>query len=327
MTKKVTIEEMAAWLTTRDDFVVMGHVTPDGDATGSTIALCHALRRLGKRAVVCLPGGVPLMYSFLPGADEVIETGNPLPFEPQTALVMDVSSLDRLGEQGLALFERCPSRAVIDHHNTNLGFGDVILLDGDASATCEIAVFVVKAMGLSLTLEEGECLFLGISTDTGHFNYVNTRKESFQAAEQCVAAGIDIARMTERLYRTRTQARTHLMGLVLAGLRVSEDGQMAWAFLTQAMRDQVHARMEDNEGIVSYLVEIEGVIFAVLVEERGNVTKLSMRSRAPLNVAEAVAVPLGGGGHARAAGASVALPMDEALEKALNLARRALSGE
>ena len=101
---------------------------------------------------------------------------------------------------------------------------------------------------------------------------------------------------------------------------------MAWAFLTDEMLSRHGALREDNEGVVNYLQEIEGVIFAVLVEERGSQTKLSMRSRPSLNVADAVAVPLGGGGHPCAAGATVDLPMDAALQKALALASAALDG-
>ena len=324
MTRTATIDGMARWLAARDDIALMGHVYPDGDAAGSCLGLWHALRALGKRVVVCLPGGVPELYARLPGADAVVVTGDPLPFEPAAAVAVDVSEADRLGEAGRALFDRCEHRAVIDHHGTNPGFGQLMLLDADAAAAGEIVVEVVEAMGVSLSKDAATCLFTAISTDSGHFSYSSTRAQTFRAAERCMAAGIDIAHITEWLYRTRTQARTRLLGLVLADLHVSEDGRMAWAFMTQAMLDATHARREDNEGIVNYLREIAGVDFAVLVEERGAETKLSMRSSPALDVARDVAVPLGGGGHPRAAGASVKCGLEEALEKAVALARKAL---
>ena len=326
MTNRATIEAMARWLLDHDGYVVMGHVFPDGDAVGSCLGMWHALRALGKRAVVSLPGGVPKLYHWLPGADQVVTGGDPLPFEPATALSIDASDMERLGECGQKAFDACRDRGVIDHHSTNPGFGDILLLDGEAAAAGEIVVEVIGAMGLELTREMAECLFVAISTDCGHFNYTNTRAQTFRAAAKCSEAGIDISGLTERLYRTRSLARTRLLATVLDGLQVSEDGRMAWAFLTDEMLSRHGALREDNEGVVNYLQEIEGVIFAVLVEERGSQTKLSMRSRPSLNVADAVAVPLGGGGHPCAAGATVDLPMDAALQKALALASAALDG-
>lgn len=114
------------------------------------------------------------------------------------------------------------------------------------------------------------------------------------------------------------------MGVVLAGLEVSEDGQMAWARLTDDMLAKTHALREDNEGIVNYLLEIEGVEFAALAEEREGGTKFSLRAKEWLDVAENVAKPFGGGGHAFAAGCTLALPMEEALAQVLAQARRAL---
>lgn len=330
MTNRVTIEALAAWLQDKDDIALLGHVSPDGDAVGSTLGLWHALKAMGKRAVVCLPGGVPKLYAHLPGADEAVNlgetlpVGGTLPFAPRTALAVDVSEHPRLGEAGVALFDGCPNRAVLDHHGTNEGFGQVMLLDGEAAAAGELTVELIEALGVGLSREMGECLFVAISTDCGNFNYTNTRDRTFEAAAKCAAAGIDIEAITSRLYRTRSFGRTKLLGLVLSGLRVSEDGSMAWAKLTEAMLREAGALPEDNEGIVNYLLEIEGVRFAALANQRGSQTKLSLRSKPPLDVAATVAIPLGGGGHACAAGATVDADVDEALRRALALAEAAL---
>lgn len=324
MTKRVTIEALAHWLEDKDDILLFGHVSPDGDAVGSCLGLWHALKAKGKRAAVCLPGGVPGLYRDLPGADGAISAGEALPFEPRTAFAVDISEFSRMGEESMAVFERCPFRAVLDHHSTNEGFGQVMLLDGDAAAAGELAVALIEAMGVDLTREMGECLFVAISTDCGQFNYTNTRQQTFEAAAKCAAAGIDIEAITSRLYRTRTFARTKLLGLVLAGLEVSDDGSMAWARLTEAMLREAGALPEDNEGIVNYLLEIKGVRFAVLANERGSQTKLSLRSKPPLDVANDIAVPLGGGGHACAAGVTLDMDVDGAIAKVLALAKAAL---
>ncbi|MBQ6373961.1 MAG: DHH family phosphoesterase [Clostridia bacterium] len=324
MAQRVTIEALAGWLKQQDDLVLLGHVNPDGDAVGSALAIRHALVALGRRATVCLPGGIPKMYGWMPGAATVLDTCDQMPFAPAAALAVDVSDESRLGEAGRALFESCSENAAIDHHATNAGFGGRYALDGGAAAVGELALELISALGVPMTREIAECLFVAISTDCGQFNYSNTRPQTMTAAARCIAAGIDVADITRRLYRTRSYGRTKLLGLVLSELEVSDDGRLAWARLTEDMLLQARALREDNEGIVNYLLEIEGVCVAVLAEQRGTDTKLSLRSAPPVDVARDIAMPLGGGGHARAAGATLQADMDTALGQALALARKAL---
>lgn len=327
MSRRVTIEALAEWLKRQDDIVLLGHVSPDGDAVGSNLAVWHALRAMGKRAVVCLPDGVPRMYIDLPGATEALLPEGPLPFAPKTALAVDVSEAQRLGEAGLRLFEACENRAALDHHHTNPGFGQLYMLDGNAAAAGELVVDLIDALGVRLTSEMGTCLFVAISTDCGHFNYANTRPQTFRAAGRCAETGIRIAEITEKLYRTRSVGRTKLLGLVLSGLTRSPDGELAWARLTEDMLREAGALREDNEGIVNYLLEMEGVRVAVLAEQRGEATKFSLRSKPPVNIARDVAAPLGGGGHDLAAGVTIDLPLEEALGRVLSLAREVLAKE
>ena len=325
MSNRVTIDALAQWLMARDDIVLMGHISPDGDAAGSCLAIWHALRALKKRCVVCLPGGIPLLYAALPGANQVITTGDPLPFVPQTALAVDVSEAPRLGPAGLMLFESCPHQAALDHHHTNPGFGEIYMLDGDAAATGELVVDLIDAMGVPMTREMGECVFVAISTDCGQFSYSNTRGQTFRAAARCAETGIEIDRITETLYRTRSRSRTLLLGLALATLELSPDGELAWTRLTQDMYRRVGALHEDKEGIVNYLLEMQGVRVAVLAEELDEKhTKFSLRSKAPINVAREIAAPLGGGGHDRAAGITMQMPLEQALACVLSLARERL---
>lgn len=328
MANRVTIEALANWLKAQDDVVLLGHEASDGDAAGSTLAVWHALRAMGKRAVVCLPGGIPTLYADLPGSREVLDTDAALPFEPRAALALDVSEAERLGPAGRRIFEGCANRAALDHHHTNPGFGELYFLDGDAAAAGELVVDLIDALGVALDADMAACLFVAISTDCGHFSYSNTREKTFLAAARCASAGVDVAGITERLYRTRSAGRTRLLGLVLSELELSPDGQLAWARLTEDMLRRAGALREDKEGVVNYLQEIEGVRIAVLAEERGpSSTKFSLRTKAPLNVARDVAQPLGGGGHDCAAGVTVELPLEEALDRVLALAREALAKE
>lgn len=323
MENRATIRELADWLRTHEDFVLLGHVNPDGDSAGSCMALCLALRALGKRAFVCLPGGAIRMYARYPGDADILPPDGPLPFAPKTAFAVDVSELPRLGA-GRELFESCPSKAMLDHHATNPGFGDLWHVDGSRAAAGELALELIEALDVKLDRDMATWLFIALSTDSGHFRFSSTTPVTMQAGAKLLETGVDIARITRELWYTRTRARTQLMGMVLAELEVSEDGLMAWGRLTNDMRARACAGPEDSEGIINYLLEIEGVEFAALAEERENGTKFSLRAKEWLNVAEQVAKPFGGGGHAFAAGCSLPMPLEEALAKVLAQARVAL---
>lgn len=321
--KQATIDSLAAWLLAHDDFILMGHVSPDGDATGSCIALMLALRARGKRAFVCLPGGVAKMYQRYPHADEVVRPEDELPFAPETAFAVDVSDEGRLGG-AKALFDRCSAQGLLDHHGTNPGFGEIGLIDGDSAATGELVVALIEKLGVELTQEMARWLYIAISTDCGQFSYSNTRPETLEAAAKLMRTGLDVARLTCELYRTRSKARTLLLGRILSGLTVSTDGKIAWARLTDKMLEEAGALREDNEGVVNYLLEIAGVEVAVLAEERGEATKFSLRSKEYVDVASQIAMPFGGGGHVRAAGCTLAMPMEDALAAVLRRTKEVL---
>ena len=318
----VTIRELAGWLKGMDDIAVFGHRAPDGDACGSCVAVTLALRALGKRACAYLPGGMPEFLRFLPGQECVVADAS-APFVPQCALSVDVSAPDMLGDNR-ALFESCPQRAVLDHHESNPRFGQINHVEPDRAACGEIALLLIEALGAPLSKDMAACLFAAVSSDTGNFNYSNTTAETFEAAAACVRAGADVDEITGRIYRTRTEARTRLLGLVLAGLQ--REGKVAWARVTNDMFHSAGALRCDTERIVNYLIEIGGVEIAVLAieQEDGCSAKFSLRSLAPYNVARDVALPLGGGGHERAAGITIHRPLREALDLVLARVREIL---
>lgn len=316
------MRELAAFLRERDDIALFGHINPDGDAAGSCIGLALALKALGKRVCVYLPGGLPQMYGDFPCSLQIC-AGMPLPFAPKTAFAVDVSDPQRLGD-GRASFEECESRAVLDHHATNPCFGQVCLVDGKAAASGELAVELIGEWGVEMSAEMASWLYIAICTDSGRFGYSSTRPQTLEAAAVCLRAGIDVDGITRTLYNTRSEGRTRLLGKVLAALELDDAKKMCWGRLTERMFRENGALREDSEGIVNYLLEIRGVRFACLAEERGEQTKFSLRGKPPFDVAAGVAVPLGGGGHAGAAGVTLNLPMEQALNVVLDQARKAL---
>ena len=245
MRNRATIDALAEWLRAHDDFVLIGHVNADGDATGSCMAVMLALRSMGKRAFVCLPGGIPKMFARYPSAGEVVSPEDALPFAPKAAFALDVSEKPRMAGAE-AVFDGCADSAVLDHHATNPGFGDVCVVDGDRIATGELALELIDSLGVKLNREIATWLYIAISTDSGHFSFEGTRSTTMAAAGRLIDAGVDVPRLTRELYHTRSKGRTQLLGVVLAGLEVSGDGKMAWARLTEDMLVQTGALGEDQ---------------------------------------------------------------------------------
>lgn len=317
------MHDLAEFLKNHDDYCVLTHVYPDGDACGTAIALTRALAALGKRAFVYMPGGVPHIYAGFETGVCIAADADQFPFAPKTGFSVDVSVIDRMN--GRSAFEACAHTAMLDHHATNAGFGDVYFVDGGAAACGELAVELMDALGAALDPIAATWLYIAIATDCGRFGYGSTRPETLIAAAACLRAGIDVDGITRSVFLTRTEGRTRLLGLVLSGLKRSEDGKICWARLTEDMLAKAGAVREDNEGIVNYLVEIEGVQAACLAEQRGAQTKISLRCRPPYDIARDVAMPLGGGGHANAAGVTTNASMDRALKIVLFQMRNMLN--
>lgn len=318
------MNELAAFLKAHDDYAVFGHVNPDGDASGSCIALCLALKAMGKRAFAYLPGGLANIYKPF-GTTVEIATGDVLPFEPKTGFCVDTSEINRMAG-GEKIFFACESTAVLDHHETNPGFGDVCFVDGNAAACGELVLELLRLLDVELTQEMALWLYVAICTDCGRFGFPCTTPQTMIAAAECMRTGIDLDYIHRILYRTRSEGRTRLLALAIDEMRFNSDKTICWSCITRDMMRRAGALSEDREGVVNYLVEVEGVKIGCLAEEReGAVTKFSLRSIPPVDVGNKVCRPLGGGGHAQAAGITLNLPMEEALEKVLAQAETALN--
>lgn len=317
------INELAAFLKEHDRYVVIGHINPDGDAVGCAVSAALALKEIGKEAFVFLPGGMPVRFKGFKCSVQIVSAEEDIPFMPATAFTVDISAEDRMGS-GMELFRKCTAHCALDHHATNPGIGEVCVVDGNAAACGELVKQLYDELDLNMSAEAAQWLFIAVCTDSGRFGFSNTRGETLDTAAACVRAGADVDEITSVLYRTRTVGHTRLLGDVLHHLQMNETGELCWSYITDEMFEKAGAIREDNEGIVNYLVEMEGVEFACLAEQRGDKVKLSLRSHGRVNVGQDVAVPLGGGGHACAAGASVDATIEEAIAQALDLASAAL---
>ena len=298
------IGAMAQFIMDHDDFAVITHFRPDGDAFGSALATVEMLEQLGKNAYPVCDDPVDRKYQFLSGWLRFTNAERGLPFEPMTALGVDVSDAFRMGKSK-ALFDACPARGAIDHHATNDGFAEVTLLDSEAAATGEILVKLCNALGIKITKSMAEQLYTAISTDSGNFSFKDTRAETFSLTAQLLAAGADVETLTRRLFRSRTLAQTRLLGMALNNIVLSEYGRVAGIMLTDKMFALTQATRPEAHSIVNYLNEIEGVKIGFTCEQRGDEVKISFRGADGTDVS-ALAMRFDGGGHIAAAGGRIA---------------------
>lgn len=296
-------EGIAKALREAESVCVCSHVSPDGDTIGSALAMRLLLTGMGKRVRVFCQDKVPNNMSFLPGAEEISY--------PETNadsydlfLAVDVSDPNRLGTCA-SLLKRCARTAQIDHHGTNPGYADVNSVDGEASATCTMILEQIHRMGEPLTGEIAECLYAGISTDTGNFSFDCTDAETFRAMGDLMEAGLPLAELSMRIFREREKPQLRLLGRAIENMAFEADGQIAVMNLSRKDFEEFGALSEHSDAIVNFGLETAGTRMAVLAKESedGRI-KLSLRARAPLTVDD-VAAKLGGGGHALAAGISM----------------------
>lgn len=310
-----TRNEAAQWLMSHDDIAILTHISPDGDALGSSLCAMWALKTMGKRACVVCQDPVPEYLHVLPGWEQVTAPypQTALPFEEKAVWALDCADEQRTGTTH-ALLRKHPDVLCVDHHATNPGYGSVCVVEPEAASTGEILIDLFEEMQCPLTQEMAVCLYVSMATDTGNFSFSNTTARTFACAAKCMQAGIPLARLSEHLFRTRSEAKTRLIGRALNGICYEEGA--AILRLTKKDFAECGATFADTENLVNYGIETQGARLAILAMERDNGTRFSLRSKGEIDVGR-IAQHFGGGGHSCAAGATVSLPMDEAIRAVL----------
>jgi phosphoesterase RecJ-like protein len=305
-----TFDEIGKALRESQRFVVLSHVRPDGDALGSQLALGLSLQQLGKNVRIWNEEGMLEKYSFLPRAD--LLTKPPAKAEHVDVVVaLDTAIQNRLGHT-LSAIASTKLWINIDHHVSNPGYGDLVLIDPDAPATGEIIFGLIKSQSLPINHDIAENLYAAISTDSGSFQYPKTSARTFEIAAELVRAGnLDIGKISQQLYENYPRRRLELLRELLRTMRFSECGRVATFSLTLKVAAELGVIPEDNEGLIDHLRAVHGVIVAVFFEELSDgKVRVSMRSKDERVDVCAICQKFGGGGHTLAAGARIrgALP-------------------
>ena len=306
-TTAADLEAVVEAIRGNDRFLVTTHENPDGDALGSLLATQLALEALGKNTVMFLPGPAPLPgeYRFLPLQE--LQRSLPDDAADRTLIAVDAANESRLGADAAALHS-APFTINIDHHHDNSRFGDVNLVDAEASSTGEVLRNVFQELGLELTPELAEPLYVALVTDTGRFQYANTTPKALRLAAELVDAGADVHKVFQGVYESVQFAKLKLLARALERAQVYEGGGLVVSYLLRDDFAEVGAVEPYSEGIIDFLRAVEGAHMAALIREppRGGspARRISLRASHDELDVSAIARAAGGGGHRQAAGFS-----------------------
>ena len=284
-------------------FCIVGHMRPDGDCIGSQLGLALALRNEGKRVTVWNQDAIPLKYKFLVGDGLIEKPKAGQKFD--CVIATDCASYERLGKVGDCVKQR-KVLINIDHHATNPRYGDVNWVSPREPSTGELIYRLLKVARWPITPPIADLLFAAISTDTGSFQYPNTRPGTFHAGAELVTRGANLAKICDEVYQSYPLSRAKLLKHVYSKFRLTDNDRIAWLWLKKKDFTRTGAESDDTEGLIDHLRAIEPVIVACVFEElEPELTRISLRSKSDrVNVSE-ICGQFGGGGHPAAAGARI----------------------
>ena len=309
-----TINEAAAWLQARNDFLIITHRRPDGDATGCALALCLGLRSLGKTAWIWAnPQFTARHEPRMAGL-----TRQDLA-EDAVIVAVDLASEGLLpfgGEQFTGKTQLC-----LDHHPSNTGYAAETLVQADCGGCGELIWDLLEELGVDITAEMAEAVYIAISTDTGCFRFANTTARTFRTAAKAAEHGADIAPINRELFEIKSKGRLQLEARLMSGMEFYADGKVAIACLPQTWVEELQVTEDDLDSISGFPRTVEGVCVGVMIRdsEPGR-AKMSVRTAGGYD-ASAYCSKLGGGGHHAAAGCSIPGTLETGKEAILQILR------
>jgi len=319
-----SLQQTRKFLLEHDDYLVVSHVQPDGDAVSSTLAVGWLLSCLGKNYTMINEGPIPTRMEYLWHAEEIVNMSAAETLGQFSNIIcVDCADFQRVG-QTKQYFAENALIVNIDHHPTNNGYGFVNLIKPDAAATAEILFDLLKLFEVEWNIDIATAIYTGLLTDTGGFRYSNTSPKVMAAVSELLALGVKGPELAETLLEELTLPQVKVLNRALSTLELSAAGDIAWVHVTPQDMIDCGAANEDLEGIVNYPRNIRGVEVGILFKViHDNAVKVSMRSAGKVDVA-ALAQIFGGGGHTRAAGARIEAPLEQVIPQVLEEVRRHL---
>ncbi len=283
--------------------IVAGHINPDGDCIGSLLALGQGLRQLGKIVTMVSPGGVPMRYRGLPGANEIVRRITDS--APDLAIAVDCSARELLGS-AVGIFEKSKSILEIDHHDIRSSFGDVQFIEPRAASVGEMVYEILTYLDAEITKEIAENIFTSIVVETSSFSLPNIRPLTFEICAQLLKRGVDFPKLSEMVYWSKPRKVSVLIGFCLSKCRFLHNGKIAVSMLRKKDLKKLQARYEDADSVAGELLTVKGVAIVLFFRESSKgYLRVSLRSKYGADVAS-LAQSYGGGGHFDAAGCRLA---------------------
>lgn len=312
---RIDIKECAGLLKEKNNIVILTHAHPDGDTLGSGFALCRALMKLGKNARVINDDEIPKKYAYM--FDDLQFSD----FSPEYVVAVDVATENLLGsiqDDYKGKIDLC-----IDHHLTNAEYADNLLLE-DVPAACEIMYQVILELGVDIDKKIADCLYTGISTDTGCFRYASTTAQSYRFAAELIELGAENGLINRAMFETKSKTYVNLEKLCLNGLELFCNDRVAVITVTQEMYAETGSTEQETEAIAPLTRQIEGVEVGITIKEKKDKTcKASLRTYESVNAAE-LARCFGGGGHSQAAACRFDCSVEEAKKLLIEKCRELL---
>lgn len=311
----INLYELSVYLKDHDNYEILTHAYPDGDTLGSGFALCLALQQIGKNARV-ITTNIPSKFTYL------LKGVKEQDFEAQTIISTDVAADSLLGSN----MEKYAGRidVCIDHHGSNTITAEEKFVDRFAAATCEIVYKLFRRMKIKITEQIADCLYTGISTDTGCFRYTNTTSETMRVAAQLMDFGCNTEYINKAMFETKSKTKIQIERAVYDTMTYCADGRCAIIYTTLDMFKSLDVGDDEMEGLASIPRQIEGVLIGITMREKeGGFFKISVRTNGNIDASEFCS-QFGGGGHPAAAGCTVEGTLDEVRNKLIEAAEKVL---
>lgn len=284
--------------------LIIPHRSPDGDTAGASLALYQALLKMGKAPEIMCVDHTPPEFSFLPFIDR-IQKGEPtLNYDAYFIMDTGATHLTGLGNSHPALFDKSLEVVNIDHHASNDFYGRYNLISIREPSTTSFLYKIFEALNIPIDRHMATCLLMGIYTDTGSFLHSNTNSDVLRVSARLLAKGADLRSISKEIFNTTKISTMHLWGRVLRNIQKTDEG-VAMSVVTQKDFEETGADYSEMNGAVDYVNSIPDTKYSVILTERGDVVKGSLRTLSDEVDVAAIAAKYGGGGHTKAAGFSI----------------------
>ncbi len=326
--KDSKIKELKQLIIDSENIVITCHVSPDGDAIGSTLAMCHILRAMGKDARIVTPDLPPKTLMFLPGTRDIVvftrnaDLGRQLFSDADLVLCLDFNSPYRVDKMADTMLQSQGKKVLIDHHLDPDKFADLVISHPEMSSTCLLVYKIICQLGLSEKIDRNvaDCIYTGMMTDTGNFTYNSEDPDIYLTISELLKKGINKDRLYSRVCNTNSESRIRLIGYALSQkMQLFPEHHAALIALTQDELKQFKYEKGDTESLVNIPLSIPDISYSIFLRDDVDYIKVSARSVGNFPVNRICEKHFGGGGHKNAAGGEFRGSVQEAIDKFISI--------